>query len=259
MNVYTWSEFTHGSVLSGKKTALSIGVFDGIHRGHQILINAVTRNPYGLESVIITFKENPARITRGKSFPGQINTIDQKLQGFKELCIDHVVLIDFSLEFSKLTGKEFIYTIQQNTQLEYLVLGENFHCGHNADTNAFMVKQYLENTDCVVTILSPFTIDNDLVSSTLIREMIQSGDTHRAQLYLGKPYTLDISRTAPKQEGNTIVVYRDSLEQIIPEKGTYNCLLRDDNAAVQTTVTITEETIYWQKADKLNTKHIQFL
>ncbi|MDR1903315.1 MAG: adenylyltransferase/cytidyltransferase family protein, partial [Treponema sp.] len=148
MLVLDWAEFTgisadgciSSEIATSIKTpsAMTIGVFDGVHRGHQALIREVVeRGPF---PTVITFKQNPKSILNPQSYTGDIFSLRQKLECFEALGVERTILIDFSDNFSKLKGQEFIDILKKRGNLVFLIIGRNFRCGYKLDTDAARVK-----------------------------------------------------------------------------------------------------------------------
>ena len=110
MKVVEWPEFLHEGMRGVENAAITVGVFDGIHIGHQKLTEKIQRYAAGrdgTEAVVFTFMNNPSAFFHPNRFLGNITTIEQKLRLFRKMGLEHLVLIDFSVDFSKLTGNDF--------------------------------------------------------------------------------------------------------------------------------------------------------
>lgn len=255
MNILSWEEVKKRHVPCESPVALSIGVFDGLHTGHRLLLSSITKASKEYEPTVLTFRENPAKLILGKQFRGNIMTLQQKLDGFLRVGIGTVILIDFSSEFSKLSGKEFIYTVYKHINVKYLALGQNFRCGYKAETNADMIKNFCKEYDCTVQIYKPVIDEGEPVSSTKIRELIKAGEIGKANLHLYKPYSLDITESFPRKRGNQVSIAIQAIDQIIPRNGTYSATIYN-NTAVDTTISIDEKTITWEEPINFTTKEI---
>jgi riboflavin kinase/FMN adenylyltransferase len=193
VRVLEWARFTGGPPdrdLMERGSAMTVGVFDGVHRGHQALIERIVRPPSpvppGLEPVIISFRGNPKT---GRQNPGgAIYTLDQKLAIFEQLGAVLTVLIDFSRNFSKMRGREFINLLKDRGNLRYLVVGSDFHCGYRLDTGAAAIKE-MNNKDGVLTeVVPPVVWEGVPVSSSRIRAAIAAGNLAEAAALLGRPF-----------------------------------------------------------------------
>jgi riboflavin kinase / FMN adenylyltransferase len=215
VKIIEWKEFVKFGVGSSDTAGITVGVFDGIHIGHRKLIGNIisfaSENEEAV-SVVFTFRTNPSAFFHPGGFLGNLSTLSQKMDSFAEMGLGYVVLIDFSAEFSKLTGSDFLHIIEERLQAGYLCIGKNFHCGRNNDTNSLRVKNLLENNRTIVDIVEQVVYKNRPVSSTRIREEVMYGNINAVNDMLGRPYEISL------QSGNII-------EQIIPSDGLYEVVL----------------------------------
>ena len=113
MKIVSWEDL---SILKSQITepvAISIGVFDGLHIGHQKLVRAIVQNPEKSLPLILTFTNNPAQVLKHRETEGKILSLNQKIEKLRSMGVCWTVLIDFSHEFSKLAGRDFIHTLQK--------------------------------------------------------------------------------------------------------------------------------------------------
>lgn len=220
MKVLNWSDFIKGSLKGNGSAAVTIGVFDGIHKGHQYLFNKVIKHNSEI-SVVITFSENPRLFFGDKTYPGDIFTISQKLETLSLLDIDIVILIDFSSDFSKLSGKDFLFLITENCDISFLSLGSNFRCGKNGMTSSYEAKEILKGKNVPVSIEKMTYFDDQLVSSTLVRKAILSGNFKKARNMLGRVFSLDIANIPQIIRERTIIIETKNIKQVLPPQGHY--------------------------------------
>ena len=220
MKVMHWNEFIEGSLKGTGTSSMSIGVFDGLHKGHQFIFKKITNYESDL-SIVLTFTDNPRLFFKDKTYPGDIYTITQKLQTLSSMSIDIVILIDFSSDFSKLSGKDFLSLITENCDLVYLSLGQNFRCGNNGRTSSYEAKEILKSKNVLVDIEKMTYFKDQLVSSTLIREAVLKGNLERAQNMLDRVFSLDIAGIPQIIRDKTIIIETKNIKQILPPQGYY--------------------------------------
>jgi len=213
------------------KSVLTIGSFDGMHRGHMEIIKDVklkadrNNNP----SVVITFDPHPKSILQSnvqKNWSILTNT-DKKLELLEQSGIDYVLLVPFDLEFAKITAKIFMDSfIIEYFNPEDIVIGYDHHFGNKREGNAEFLKKQSEKNNFNVHVIEPLTIDDISVSSTQIREHIQNCDIKAANNYLGWEY--EISGVVVKGEGigkglefPTANIQPEIQNQLIPGQGAY--------------------------------------
>lgn len=212
MEVIKWSDFLHNGIHDIGEAAVTVGVFDGVHIGHQELVRKIQnyRGETGAASpLVFTFENNPSAFFHPYKFLGTITTVEQKMRLFEGMGIGNIVLIDFSADFSKLTGSEFFSIIRKHTDVRYVCLGKNFHCGRDNDTNSQRVRKMFDPEGITVEILDQITFKGEPVSSTRIRKNILAGNIADVNAMLGKPYELDCSSGC------------NEIAQILPADGRY--------------------------------------
>lgn len=174
-----------------KPIVLTIGNFDGVHLGHQALLQRViykTKQCHG-ESAVITFNNHPTEVLK-KETPPFLCTIPHKRLLIEAMGIDNLFLIPFTLEFSYQTDREFIEKLAKMLPLKELVLGHDALIGKDRHGSKENVIKICRELNIGVEYLTPFAIDDRLISSTIIRQTIQKGDLQAAQKLLGRPYSV---------------------------------------------------------------------
>jgi riboflavin kinase / FMN adenylyltransferase len=210
--------------------AVTVGVFDGIHRGHMKLLNEVTSDPH-LESYVVTFHENPKKILYPDTFHGCILTQRQKLEHLEQHGIDTAVMIDFSSDFSKLRGEDFFDYLSGHIPMVKLVIGSNFRCGIGASFTAGMIEKYFEQTSVQTSIIEQLVHDDtNRVSSSYVRLLIKRGNMVKAAELLDKVYALDLTRCSVQQTGKVVHIDPEELTQLLPPPGLYRSSLVFDDA-----------------------------
>lgn len=192
MRILSWDDFL-SSFKAERPMAATIGVFDGLHRGHLSLIEALLAHGQGRTKAVFTFSRSPKLVLRPDSWQGGLSTLGQKVKGFEALGLDLLVLIDFSGNFSKLAGREFLSLLKERGSLEYLAVGSTFSCGHGLDTKAGDIPPYFSGKGVVAEVILPLLRDGEPVSSSRIRKALLEGRLDEAADMLGRPYEIDLS------------------------------------------------------------------
>jgi riboflavin kinase/FMN adenylyltransferase len=228
MRVIEWSRFT-GARFTGdflpedRGLSLTIGVFDGVHRGHQELIRRIVSRSPG--STVVTFTRNPKQVLSPDTYHGDIFSLKQKLAVFESLGVSRTVLIDFSGDFSKLTGREFIGLLKRRCRIEYVALGTNFRCGHRLDTGAAAIRSWMNEDGVTTDLVRPVMEGRRPVSSSRIRAAVSRGDLSAAALLLGRTVRIDLSDIPARAAGEDLSYDAASAFRILPPEGRYRALL----------------------------------
>ncbi len=224
--VISWNDFINGQVSLSRPVSATIGVFDGVHLGHRKLITSILTNKNTC-SAVITFNVNPRIIFHDPSYPGNISTLEQKIQILHDLEVDDVIVIDFSPDFSRLTGEEFLRLLVKSCSLEYLVLGENFKFGYGGKTTPEDAKNILHKESVEVDICPMAYHDNVIVSSTRIRRALLEGRIRDANTMLNRVFSLDIATIPLLFREKAINIDKKKIHQVLPPQGQYDVSLKD--------------------------------
>jgi riboflavin kinase/FMN adenylyltransferase len=250
VQVLEWQEF-----IVPVPSAMTIGVFDGIHLGHQALLAKIRRPP--LVPVVITFKESPKKALRPETYEGDILTLSQKLTIFESLGVACTVLIDFSENFSKLNGREFISLLQKRGNPAYLVIVSNFRCGFRLDTDAALIKKINDERGIETELLAPVSIGQEPVSSSRIRAAIASGRISEAAALLGRNVEIDLAGLSVIEGNGGMYFNFDGRQRIIPPCGGYPVILYEVNSpGIRTEISISPEGIF--VPSPFNAQRIEF-
>jgi len=237
MKVLTWQEFNKRP--SSEPLAATVGVFDGVHLGHQALIEAVKREGPSLLPCLITFRENPKKLLRPSSYRGSLLTIEQKLSAIQALGIEYCVLIDFSDNFATLAGREFL-TALYNANVRFVAVGENFQFGYKLDTDAARLEALSGGLGMRSRIVRNVFYRGHPVSSSRVRHAVSEGRFKEASEMLGRPYQI-VARREDGGGDDEFVVPEDDL--LLPPEGTYEVFVKDGKAVETTEVRVTQRHI----------------
>ena len=178
---------------AGRKVCLAIGVFDGVHLGHQQIIRQTitdARQHDGL-ALVVTFDRHPSAIVAPERQPSLIYSLPQKLRALAALGADAVLVFPFDAGFSRQTGEEFIHLLARDLgKIHSICVGANFVFGHQRSGNVDLLKKLGASLNFNVHGLAAVALDGLIISSTRIREAIRQGDLDHASQMLGRPYAL---------------------------------------------------------------------
>lgn len=185
MQIIELPQFTaNGLSLKGKKSSVTIGVFDGVHRGHQSLIERIVSHNTENVPVVITFRENHK--TGNNAAQTDIYSFEQRLKVFKSLGVKITVAIDFTDDIRQMAGIKFLEILLKHGSIGFFAVGSNFRCGYKLDTGAEEIKRFFAKHNIPAEIV-PEVMEGSLpVSSSRIRSAIAAGDIPLAEKMLGR-------------------------------------------------------------------------
>jgi riboflavin kinase/FMN adenylyltransferase len=175
------------------KTVLTIGVFDGVHLGHQKVLNQVKQaaNDAQALSCAITFTEHPRAVLSKNSGIKYITSLDNKISLLKSEGLDLVIPLTFDLDLSKLRARDFCRLLKDRINLTNLIIGHDFVMGFQREGTPAVLKDIGEKQGFSVNIVDQVSNSGIRVSSTAIREAISSGNVAVAANYLGRLFRLE--------------------------------------------------------------------
>ena len=178
---------------SGRKVCLAIGVFDGIHLGHQQIIRQTVADArqHDALAIVVTFDQHPNTIVAPEHVPPQIFTRSQKLRAVESLGVAGFLEIPFDREFSRKSGEEFIRELARDLgQIRSICVGADFVFGRQRSGNVALLRQLGGELHFQVHGMAAVALDGQVISSTRIRETIRTGDLDAASQMLGQPYAV---------------------------------------------------------------------
>lgn len=213
-----------------QKPVVTIGTFDGLHKGHQLVVSQLKElaGKMGGESVIFTFYPHPRVVTSpNESNLRLLTTKEEKIKLFERMGIDHLIIYPFNKEFSELSYSEFVKNIlYEKMGTKCLVVGYDHRFGKDREGGYEYLKKCAEKFNFNVIRTDALSVEADKVSSTKIRKALESGDIKKANHYLGYNFTLQGNVVKGKQLGRKLGFPTANIEasdkyKIIPGYGVY--------------------------------------
>lgn len=174
--------------------AIALGTFDGLHIGHQMLIRqlGLIQNSTGCSTLVYTFLNNPMEVLCPKKAPLKIMTIAEKIERFNSFHIDFLVLNPFNKGLASMPPDTFIEeNLVKNYNIKYIIVGYDFKFGFLGSGNIELLKQLSLKHGFQLVVIPPLSLGDQVVSSSLIRKLIQEGCMEKVSMYLGNPYTIN--------------------------------------------------------------------
>ncbi len=180
--------------LSPKKDMLlTIGVFDGVHLGHKYLISQLTANTKrrNLLSGVVTFRQHPQRILSSQTKLPFLTDLARRTALLKNEGVDAIIPLSFTDELVQLNASHFLSLLKKHLRMCGLVVGPDFALGRNREGNINTIRSLGQDMNFSVTIVAPMIIDNEVVSSTAIRNALSDGNMKRVLKLTGRPFSLN--------------------------------------------------------------------
>jgi riboflavin kinase/FMN adenylyltransferase len=196
---------------------VTIGVFDGVHRGHQRIVGQATEEAsrLGLPVVVVTFDPHPDEVVRPGSHPPFLCTPRRRAELLAGLGVDAVWMLPFTAEFSRLSPDEFVRAVLvDRLHAARVVVGENFRFGHRAAGDVALLAELGEKYDFTAEGVPLLTVDGVLISSSEIRERLAAGDVAGAARDLGRPHRVEGVVVRGQQRGRTLGFPTANLETL---------------------------------------------
>lgn len=221
--IRTASELNPGS----RKVCLAIGVFDGVHLGHQQIIRQTVTDARQHDAValVVTFDRHPNAVVAPERVPPQIYSRSQKMRAIEALGVDALLEIPFTRDFSEKSGVVFVHELAGDLgKIHSICVGADFVFGHRRSGSVALLRTLGADLHFQVHGLAAVALDGQAVSSTRIREMIRGGDFDAASQMLGRPYSI----CGPVIEGDRLgrqlgfpTANLDIKNSILPPNGVY--------------------------------------
>lgn len=205
----------------------TLGNFDGVHKGHQVLLQRVRDKAHaqGLKSIAITFDPHPLRVLLGKT-PPFITLTRQKLELLEQMNLDYVLCLNFSSEIAQLSPEDFVYHyLYKGVNMRQLVVGYDYAFGRQRRGNFALLRKLGQEYGFEVEQIPPVYSQDKIVSSTHIREMIQEGNVWKASFLLGRYYQVQGEVIQGQKRGGKMLGFPTAnlklVDELFPLPGVY--------------------------------------
>jgi riboflavin kinase/FMN adenylyltransferase len=171
---------------------LTIGVFDGVHLGHQHLISRLKEKSRdaGLLSGLITFNYHPKALLAPQTELPYLTSLEDRIELIQALGVDHVIVLSFTNELAQLSAQGFISLLKKYLRMRGLVIGPDFALGRAREGNTEVLRSLGQELDFAVEVVPPVMIGEEVISSTAIRQRLAEGDVKNVTRMLGRRFRL---------------------------------------------------------------------
>jgi len=216
---------------SFKNAVITIGNFDGVHIGHQVLLHEVIEKADAIDgtSIAMTFEPHPIRVLKQNNHPPLITLYDQKVELIEKSGIDVLIVVPFTKEFAAIKAKEYVLDILiKRIGAQVIVVGEDYTFGKNREGNINLLRSYAEALDIQVEVVDWIPISKksaDRISSTRIRNLVMDGRVHDAHKLLGRHYQIKGEVVTGRDRGGKLLGFPTANinlhDELCPKPGVY--------------------------------------
>lgn len=210
-----------------KETLLTVGVFDGVHLGHQRLLTYLREQAQKNNwlSCVVTFKSHPQAVLSAEGKPLWVSDLESRIDLLRGLGIDVIVALPFTSELAQLTAREFVQLLKGHLKMRGLVVGPDFALGKNREGHADRLRLLGQEMSFTVEVIPPVVLDGQVVSSSAVRQALARGDMKRVEKLFGRPFSLSGQVVTGDERGRTLGYPTANLdvspEQALPNDGVY--------------------------------------
>lgn len=210
-----------------RPTVLTLGVFDGLHLGHQLIMRTVVERARQVNAVptVITFDPHPRAVLHPESAPPLLQTFDQKVEAFGVLGIEQTIVVRFTEEFSHIAAADFLRDIvKERLHAREVYLGKGFAFGHNREGNIDLLRRLGSELGFVAGEVPEVSLRGQRVSSSKIRQLLARGQVNLARRMLGRPYGVEGRVDRGIERGRQLGFPTANLHphnRVIPRNGVY--------------------------------------
>jgi riboflavin kinase / FMN adenylyltransferase len=210
-----------------RPTCLTLGVFDGLHLGHQKIMQTVVEraNATNTTPTVITFDPHPRSVLSPENAPPLLQTLDQRLSALEFYGIKQTIVIRFDQEFASIDAEFFLrQTVHERLQAKEVYLGEGFAFGKQRSGNFELLSKIAQEIGFIAKEVPEIKLRGNRISSSKIRKLLSSGEVNLARRMLGRPYGVEGQIVRGFQRGRTIGFPTANLKpknRVVPKYGVY--------------------------------------
>ncbi len=218
-----------------RPTVLTLGVFDGLHLGHQEIVRTVVERALLIDATptLITFDPHPRQVLKPETAPPLLQTFHQKMEGLKNLGMQQVIVLEFTHELAALSAEEFVRRfVYEALEAREVYLGKGFAFGNNRQGNIELLRALSQQFGFRAEEVPEVQLRQHRISSTMIRRLLKVGRVNLARRMLGRPYGIEGTVTSGRGVGREQLLPTANLEiqnRMLPADGVYVTLTLVDD------------------------------
>ncbi len=208
---------------------LTIGAFDGVHRGHRAILERLSAGAraQGAPAVVLTFSPHPIAVLRPERQPLNLTSADERASLLLEAGADYVITYRFDHSVARRSARDFLLELKRHLGFAQFWVGHDFAMGRDREGDISTLRKLGRELDYQLTVIDPIEIDGEVVSSSRIRRLLAGGEVEPAARMLGRPYRISGQVVLGDRRGRTIGVPTANLQvepaRALPGNGVYAC------------------------------------
>jgi riboflavin kinase/FMN adenylyltransferase len=216
------------------ETLLTVGVFDGVHAGHRYLLEKLQQRAAekNLLSGVVTFSPHPQSVLHPNEQLPWLSSLEDRTRAFQELGVKVVAVLTFTPKVAQLSAREFMSLVKKQLKISGIMVGPDFALGRSREGNIDLLRALGREMKFSVEVIPPFTIDGEVVSSTLIRRALAQGDMRRVERLMGRHFHLRSKVITSDKRGQVLGFPTANLDirpqQALPGNGIYATIAQVD-------------------------------
>lgn len=217
-----------------RDTVLTIGVFDGLHAGHRYLLEELRQQAAeeNLLSAVVTFNPHPQSVLHPQNQLLWLNDVEDRVEALQALHIDVVTVLTFTPELARLSARDFMSLVKKYLRMRTVMVGPDFTLGRSREGNIDLLRTLGREMEFNVEVVSPCTVNGEIVSSTLIRQALAQGDMEKVRRLMGRYFHLRGKVVSSDKRGQSLGFPTANLDmkpqQALPGNGIYATITHTD-------------------------------
>jgi riboflavin kinase/FMN adenylyltransferase len=222
------------SIAPQGETLLTIGVFDGVHAGHRYLLEKLQQRAAekNLLSGVVTFNPHPQSVLYPHNQLPWLSSSEDRVRAFQELGVKIVAVLTFTLKVAQLSARDFMSLLKKHLKMQGIMVGPDFTLGRGGEGNTNLLRALGREMDFSVEVIPPYTINGEVVSSTLIRRALAQGDMRKVERLMGRYFYLGGKVITSDKRGRVLGFPTANLDikpqQALPGNGIYATIAQVD-------------------------------
>jgi riboflavin kinase/FMN adenylyltransferase len=222
------------SITPQGETFLTIGMFDGVHAGHRYLLEKLQQRAAekDLLSGVVTFSPHPQSVLHPHNQLPWLSSLEDRIRAFQELGVKIVTVLTFTPKVAQLSAREFMSLVKKQLRMRGIMVGPDFTLGRGRQGNIDLLRSLGREMEFSVEVIPPFTINGEVVSSTLIRQALAQGDMKKVERLMGRYFYLGGKVITSDKRGRVLGFPTANLDikpqQALPGNGIYATIAQVD-------------------------------